>query len=158
MVIATDVANHGRIAPDMLSALNPVLPLLAARAAIELDNLKLGRPSGLENVRLLAERLTNTTEAGSGSGRQFSADPATLDIIMRALSASPKEFKTVQDVAKAAWAIAEELHSATKDQDSSAASESSLSKLCTFCVELAKSASIYRQLLEEAQPNHAPWS
>src|SRR5437762_14303583 len=73
---------------DSLSALSPDLPLLAARAAIELDNLIRQRHSNLENVQLLASRLTNSIEPSSQSDRRFTSDPATLDIVARALGAS----------------------------------------------------------------------
>src|SRR4051794_11206880 len=89
-----------QISRSVISALQPDLPLLASRAAIELDNLILNRPSALTNVLLLAACLLNPTEQDDSSGRQFTADPATLDVLTKALGAADNQVGTIQDAAR----------------------------------------------------------
>lgn len=134
------------------------LPLLASRAAIELDNYLQKKPSSFQNIRLLAQRLQESTDAMSGgSEHRFIADPAMSDMIIRAIDASQSQVRSIQEAANEAWRIAESLHSVEKTQCS--AEESSLKKLRTFCIELARSAAMYRQMIDEAaQPTHSQWS
>lgn len=144
-----------RTSREALSALSPDLPLLASRAAIELDNLLQGHGSNLRNVRLLSERLNNSTERITGNARQFVSDPATLDVLALALDASSVPVRSVQEVAEEAWRVAEELHHAASESHSET---QRLEKLRTFCNELSRNASIYRHLIEEAQPSYSRWS
>lgn len=138
---------------ESLSALSPELPLLATRAAIELDNILLQKDSSLENVRLLAEQLNGSTQ-GQGTVCQFTADLPTVDVISRALIASDCKVKTIADAAMEAWRMASELNAVGEGEEEAAR----LKRLRTFCVELARSASIFRSMFEEAQPSSSQWS
>lgn len=131
------------------------LPLLATRAAIELDNALLGRGASLNYVRLLAEQLDRSTEE-RGTVCHFTADLPTVDVIARALNAANRPVRTIAEAAAEAWNIAKDLHSAGEGGSENA--ENQLKRLRAFCVELARSASVFRSMLEEPQPASSQWS
>src|SRR5262249_55242582 len=142
---------------SLVPALRSDLPLLASRAALELDNQLQQKPVSFENVRMLAQRLQESTNVSSGGNeRKFIADPAMSDMIIRAIDALQPPVQSIQDAAREAWEIAESLHSV--EQTHCSPEESSLKKLRTFCNALARSAAIYRHMIEEVQPNHSQWS
>jgi hypothetical protein len=144
--------TNGHIASSLLV---PDLPLMATRAAMELDNILLERASSLEYVRLLADHLDRSTE-GQGSVCHFTADLPTVDVIARALVAANCPVQTMADAATAAWKMAKELHSAGEPATEPA--ENQIKRLRTFCIELAKSAAIFRSMFEEPQPSSSQWS
>src|ERR1700676_1363601 len=100
-----------------LSGIRSDLPLLAARAALELDNQLLKKPVSFENVRLLAKRLHESTNASpGGADPKFIANPATSDVIIRAIEALQPQMRSIQEAATEAWRIAESLHSVEQTQ------------------------------------------
>jgi len=145
---------------EVLSVLNSDLPLLASRAAAELDNVLIGRSLAVDNVRLLAERLNKSMGPAAEAVEEYGGDPATLNVIAHALDASHSRIKTMHDAVQEALKVAQELHSAIKSPEQSLRedSEKLLAKLRTFCIDLARSAAIYRNMIDEGQPGQSHWS
>src|SRR5437868_4395266 len=78
--------HMSRIGASVLRALDPDLPFLATRAAIELDTLLVGQATDLQAVRQLAESVRTLTEFNSESGqRRLEMDPPTVEVFNRAL-------------------------------------------------------------------------
>ncbi len=72
-----------------LQIMDPDLPLLASKAAIELDNEIAGRPADLEPVRRLASLLRNSiAQADTAGSLKSLMDPSTVTALGRALSES----------------------------------------------------------------------
>lgn len=147
--------------PVATSSLGPDFPWLASRAAIELDGILIGRANpSVESIRQLAQRLGNSTNLNAGSERSFVADLPTLDIFTRALTASRTSVSTVNDAAREAWRISEELHR-TPDRSQLEASQEArrqIEMLRTFCIELARNSVVYRQLIDEPDASQSFWS
>jgi len=136
----------------MLNALEPGLSFLASQAAIELDNLLLGRKTTLEAVQLLGRRLNAATEAVEGSaGRRTLMDAPTVSILSNAISASrSKNLRTLDELASESWKMANDLQDTTES-----ANQQALKKLRSFCVCLSQIARSYRQFIEDMQVEQA---
>ena len=141
--------------PNRLSALDPGLPFLASQAAIELDNLLLGRDVELKAVKQLAERLDQSTGqvAGTESHRSLT-DPATITLFNRAVVASGKlDVRTVDELASEAGRIAHELQNSEEKSD-----KGQIKYLRTFCTHLAQSALALEQSLFKTHSRAKNWS
>lgn len=132
----------------MLNALEPGLSFLASQAAIELDNLLLRRPTGLEAVQTLGQRLNAATEPVQGSAeRRTLMDAPTVSILSSAISASrSQDVRTLAELADESWKMANELQVAKDSADRQA-----ITKLRSFCVFLSQNARSYRQSIEDMQ-------
>ena len=60
---------------------DPALAFLAARAAVELDQLTDGRSSGSEALRQVADLLKEMAVSGRSTTRRRALDPVTLDLL-----------------------------------------------------------------------------
>jgi hypothetical protein len=132
----------------VLSALDPSLSRIASLAAIELDNLLLGKNSGLEAVQVLGQRLNKLTEPVEGTDERKSLmDAPTVSILSNAFSASrSQDVQTLAELTREAWQMASDLESTDPEQDRQA-----LERCRAFCVFLSQNARSYRQAIYDMQ-------
>lgn len=137
-----------------LRALDPGLPLLASQAAIELDTLIAGEEIQPRAVHRLARILSNSfetpIEAGQGATSVKSLmDPATVNVLSRALDTSGHEVKDLEELIDKARSVANRLVETSKT-----AEQGTLERARTFCVALSRYAAAYRQSIHDLQPQH----
>jgi hypothetical protein len=126
------------------------LSSLASTAAIEFDNLLLGKESDLQAATTLAERLRNSFEPNNGVGTPKSLmDPATLTILGEAAIKSnfQPNIVDVSDLISHALSIADNLTDKEQDEDR-------LKWARTFCLALSKCAEAYRRSIYDLRPSH----
>jgi hypothetical protein len=143
--------SMSRISDDrqgILRALDPKLPFLAARAAMELDSLILAQQPSLDSVRQLASLLQGSTIVTSGQ-RQSLMDPATVDLVGRAIVSQGNQVLTITDLADAAARIANDLAGAEQDPQ-----RQLIEKMREFCVALSREASAYLFSETDAEASH----
>jgi len=139
-------------AQEALRALDPGLPLLAARAAIELDSLLRKQTTGLEATKGLALRLSRSFEgAQEGPGPHFLVDPPTETLVTRAFRQAhwAGSVQTVSELATEASKLAASLQNTTKDSD-----PKTLEDARAFCAALAESAALYGHSQRSQLPMH----
>jgi len=137
-----------------LRAFEPSLPMLATRAAVELDAQRQGQTSNMEAVRELSELLKNSfdQEPLGGSGCQSGSllDPSTMVLVGRALETIPdKRVTKVAEVQKMMQEIAEWL-----DESAANASAQHAAVLRDFCLALARGASSQHRNFRDETPAH----
>lgn len=138
---------------QMLRALDPNLPFLASEAAIELDNLLLAQTGSLDNVKLLAERLKNTSEKVDGdTTRRALMDLPTVEVISAVFMSQGHQVKTLNELVQEAWSISGNLERSGAEQD-----RALIAKTRDFCVALSKCASSYYETVTESGQTEAPW-
>jgi hypothetical protein len=152
-MMPSDVQSEHTVAP--LSALDPGLPLLASEAAIELDDLLLGKAVDLRATRCLALRLeTSTEKIGESSDRKSLMDPTTVSVFTSAMRASGlRSVHTLTELASEAWQISEKLKSTETDQN-----KEQLKRLRAFCIELARKTVAHEISACEMEMNGCDWS
>lgn len=147
--------------PEDLIAQNPPrtslreLPFVAACAAMELDNILLGKTSDTSSVGTLASFLREAAESdGNGTSLLALIDPSTATIFSSAITASlHANVRSLQELASEAIKIAEEL-----DETSPSSSEKlAIEKLRAFCSHLAKSAVANEHALLERHSAPSEW-
>jgi hypothetical protein len=128
---------------------DPDLPFLAAQAAVEIDNLLLGRDSTLDAVHALGELLKKSTEEIAGeTGRKTLMDPPTVSVVSDALSATRSDHvRTLGEFAAEAWKVANELHEAKPNQ-----TREKLERARLFCVTLSQMVTSYQQSVYDIEP------
>ena len=136
-------------------SLDSDLPFLASQAAIELDNLLLGKNVDLKAVKRLAQQLEDSTAQGVGTENRISLmDPATVSVFSNAISTSGmQEVKTLGELAGKAWQIARELQGSQEDSE-----KQRLQQLGTFCTHLARSAIAHERALYDLHSPNKDWS
>jgi hypothetical protein len=117
------------------TVLDSDVPFLAVKAAIELDNLKLGKTSSLTAVRSLAARLKSSGRVPTSTAADSLFDPPTIAAMRDAIAATPfGEPKTIESLATEAWQIATKLSALTPEPSSQL---ETLKKFCTILSERA---------------------
>lgn len=142
------MTNHG----EMLSPLDPDLPLLASQAAIEVDRVIRQQPIGFTAVKKLASLLSNSVEVGPDPGSTFALiDPTTAALVTRAFRVSKvgADVRTVDELAHKAWDIAQSLNKSDESSDAE-----SLLTIRAFCVALSECAASYVQSVYAERPSH----
>lgn len=137
-----------------LKATDPRVPMIATRAAVELDAKRRGVLSNMHAVRELSDLLKNSlTQALETVGtRRTSAllDPITTVVVGRALSSIPdRQTAKVADI--------EALLSEVADWLTRAASQSEPSHtdvLRDFCLALARGTSSHLRNFQDERPTH----
>jgi hypothetical protein len=137
-----------------LRALQPSLPMLATRAAVELDTLRRGNQSDMEAVRELSELLKNSFEQeyeNDGTHRAGSLlDPSTMLLVGRAIATIPdKRVTKVAEVQQIILEVAKWL-----DETAANASPGRAVVLRDFCLELARGASSHHRDFRDEKPTH----
>lgn len=140
---------------NLLEAMDPELPFLAARAAIELDNLLLNRGQKLDAVASLAERLRNSSTRITNVQRDKAlVDLSTVEILSSSVSATEQfSGSTLQDLAAKASEIAANLQTASERKSA----DSAIARSRAFCVALSRCASSYTQSVYESGQTEQPW-
>jgi hypothetical protein len=126
------------------------VPLLAIKAANELDELMVGRSSGLTAVEQLTGRLDRSFPVTSTDQNSF-VDSETVAVFSEAISGI-EEVKTIEDLVARTREIAGNLKIvnvvlAKNDQEQ-------LRKLRAYCLALASAAASFRNSVYEARPQH----
>lgn len=138
----------GETAP--LTVLDPDVPFLAARAAIELDNLRLGRSIGFGAVHDLAARLRRSSapaEEQELCGRLTSWDPPTVSAMSEAICAwTSQRPRSLEALVQEAWSLAQSLQSTNSDDELLG-----LEKATHFCRILSERATAYQQSMYEPE-------
>ena len=137
-----------------LRAFEPSLPMLATRAAVELDAQRRARVSSMEAVRELSELLKNSfdqePESGSGGKSGSLLDPSTMVLVGRALETIPdKRVTKVAEVQEMMREVAEWL-----DASAANASAQHADVLRDFCLALARGASSHHRDFRDEMPTH----
>jgi hypothetical protein len=125
------------------------LCLLASNAAVELDDLLLGRSSHMDSVHELAEILGRIGEPDTAeSPLAMRVDPYAALVVSNALDESRwcTPLATLADLAREAGTIAARLH------DSRTSQSDSIERMRSFCIALSKSAAAYGDSLKALRP------
>ena len=137
---------------ERIRAIDPDLPMLAAQAAIELDNFALGRGSSASAVCKLASRLKNAFQPPNGTGsRRSLMDVSTKILVGRALDSSRIGSPTteVNEKMGEVWEVANQLEVVGQHT-----APDVLAQLRGFCTALAKNAASYRRSIHDLTPSH----
>lgn len=129
----------------VLRALDADVPLLATRAAIELDRLIENDDIGLVNVYKLASLLQESS-VRVGSTKNPLMDPATVTVMNHAITGSGfgSEMVRVDELIAKSFEIAGKLSSA-ETENKIESSKEDLKKLKKFCMILSNLSASYRQ-------------
>lgn len=127
------------------------LSSLACRAAIELDNLLIGRhDKGLASFSKLASLLNSRLTVSEGEAER--SDPITLAMLRSALhdaGSTIAEPQRLQDLVNEAAHLTSRLERATGQSN-----HGELAALRTFCVALSKVAARYEHPIEDLESSH----
>lgn len=143
------------IAPNPAEISLRELPFVSACAAIELDDILLGRPTDTSSVGVLAAFLREAAESGDNGGTVLGLiNPSTATIFSSAITASSHtSVRSLEELASEAIKIAEEL-----DETSPSSSEKlGIEKLRAFCSHLARSAVANEHALLERHSAPSEW-
>lgn len=147
--ISTNIPN------DLFDVADPNMPFLAAKAALELDNLANEKISSLTHVKELAKLLTSSAgvPSGAGSGEARSLiDPISSNVITRAfLDSYQQSFKSMTELASATLALSTNLNEASSDVSSN---RELLAQLRDFCLALSRYASNCRESVYGERASH----
>jgi hypothetical protein len=135
-----------------LRALDPDLPLLAAQAAMELDNFRLQHGSEFDAVAQLATRLKNCFANVPDSPKTKALlDSGAVSILGRALDSSrwAEKVSTLSQLSQELWKVAELL-----ERVPSSPKDLPIEKIRDFCVALSECAGSYRQSFNDLRPSN----
>ena len=142
---------------DLLMAIDPELPFLAAKAAVELDNLLLKRPcQQLTSVVLLAKKLEHSSARISGSVSQRKLmDLPDIEVLNNTVHATGNfSGVTLNELAIKASKIAKQLQTVGEKKGESG----TIAESRAFCVALSRCASSYMQSASESGYSEHHWS
>ena len=123
------------------------LALLASRAAVEVDDLLLGRPSTLDAVRRLADHLQSKLRLDKAPASMRLMDPTTVVMVRRAMNASGGAVNTIDELVARANEMTAEVPSATGDRGR-------LESARGFCVALSRIADSYGPSMDDGDEPH----
>ena len=128
------------------------LPLLASRAAIELENFRLGSPVSIDTAKELLEYLKNslTKNYTPGSSDNF-VDYGTAAVIGQALNLAHE--KTIGDIVNEASKVFITLEKTTGETERN---DKLISEMRDFFVAVSKSASFYKDSLSDKKYQTIP--
>lgn len=140
-----------------VNVLDPELPLLASRAAVELDGVIQKHNTSLVSVHRLAERLRHALPSCEPNEppRALLADAATVTILGQAVNIADQNnpprnpLSTIDELQRRTKQIVEELGNAA-----SADSQMSFEWARAFCLALSKCAASYRKSVYDLRPPH----
>ena len=140
-------------------ALDPELPRLAARAAFQLDNLRLraeGRDdvaTNQEAIEQLAARLQAVASSAPSSSRRTRVDPVTTGVLHGAVLQSRQEPpKNLVGVLAQVGRLAEELSKIGRDQ----AEGIYIAELRDFCLAISELTASKQRLTRSPRPSRVP--
>jgi hypothetical protein len=134
-----------------LRALDPDLPMLAARAAMELDNYRSSGDRGFFAVKQLSRRLRNSFQSQGAATHKALLDSGTVTLLGRALNSSKwaGDVSTIDQLSAELWEVAERLEGVEGDPG-----QQPIEKIRDFCVALSECAASYRQAFYDLRPPH----
>lgn len=136
-----------------LRVLDPNLPFLASTAAIELDNLLLGRKTNLKPVYILQGMLKDSFEIDRENGATRSLmDPSTLTVLGEAINTSQDQRRVtkIEDLIATASSIANDLSRRTNTKNN----RERLEWARAFCVSLSRLTAAYHKSIFDLRPQH----
>jgi hypothetical protein len=142
----------GKQSVEIMEADDPDFSFLASQAAVELDNLSLGRQTRVENVRRLGRILEASVKSTSSVGtRGAFGSTGTLGVFGRAIEASASGHPrlTMSELIDEAWKMAEQLSASSGSED-----KNHLKQLRTFCVALSRASASFRLAVTGEQYEH----
>jgi hypothetical protein len=133
-----------------LSALDPRLSFLASQAAVELDNVLLGRIGNLEAVKQLGSRLQRSMgNQDQGREERTFFDAPTVSVLTDAISQLSVPVQTFPQLVSEAWQMATELQGFRGDVPP--CDVNGIARLRSFCLFLSQNARSYRQSILDMQ-------
>lgn len=136
---------------DQFRALDPDLPLLAARAAAELDLLiQVGKGKQIKKVetdavQALSSRLAHFQAFSPEKGQKSLYDPVSTDVFMKAYQETNKPvLKNITDLVAATHLLSDSLNKAKESQNNGSISDM-LPVLRDFCIALSDYSAYKRQ-------------
>ena len=144
---------------DLMSQLRNDLPSLASHAAVELDDVILGRVKSLAAVEQLASVMSEfLTSADKADQLTASVDPRTMVIVSRAINdsglAGSSPLTKVKDLQQEADVISKKLRSLTEPDALKKLDHDALEKMRAFCLKLSKFAMVSYRAGEEYRHRH----
>jgi hypothetical protein len=143
---------------DRPLSLGSDLPSVACQAAIELDNLILGRANDLPSVRELSARLTQEVPALPDLASPLSlVDPSTVVVLhgtfQEARMTAPSD--DIGDLTRQAGEIVRRLRRASDDPQVARTSDrEGLRQLKEFCLILSRRSAAANRDVDESRPTH----
>ncbi|MBI4028099.1 MAG: hypothetical protein HY360_24155 [Verrucomicrobia bacterium] len=137
-----------------LRAIEPALPMLATRAAVELDAQRRGVTNNMEAVLELGALLKNSLDqnADAEPSQQPTSllDPSTMVLVGRAFEKIPnKQVTNVAELQQNLREISEWFNQSASNADASHAEV-----LRDFCLALASGASAHHREFRDEQPTN----
>jgi hypothetical protein len=137
-----------------LRAIEPTLPMLATRAAVELDAQRRGKNSDMDAVRelggLLKNSLDQKSEAGPSQQPTSLLDPGTMVLVGRALErVLDKHVTKIVELQQKLREISEWFEQSASNADASRAEA-----LRDFCLALASGASAHHREFRDEKPTN----
>jgi hypothetical protein len=131
---------------------------IASQAALELDDLYLGRPRGLDAVSLLADDLLNVVVRSGGKGNAVPLLNSSTVVVMKAAIDDSNygiehRIDTVQDLVGQVDTLGGTLKSFTV-KEPSAIDPEEIRVLRAFCVALSRHEFANDQLMDESRSSH----
>jgi hypothetical protein len=146
--ISTGAERKQRLRP-----LDPSLPLLAAEAALELDEVRLGKLDVSQAAAQLAEMLQNSFRRSSGQPEErYLIDPGALTVLTDAVTRcrAGQEEKDLPALVEEAWYISRGLTNAAGGNQ-----RDQIEELRDFCVALSRCAGAYVETVRGSSPRPA---
>lgn len=136
---------------EILRAWDTDLPLLSAKAAIELERYANGASVELSSVRRLAELIKNSIQREPNTAPRSLMDPSTIVVFGSAISRTRTwpETITMNDLLQEALRIASTLSDPSKDLHNE-----EITQTRDFCIALSRCASSYRHSMFGYRPKH----
>lgn len=133
-----------------LRVLDPDLPFLAAKVAVDVDILLAGKLKDRSAMTQLAEKLLESTSLSSGVQRP-QMDFATLTILRGAVSetANTTSLTEVENLLERAREIAEILEKGTPDNN-----REKLEEAGNFCMALSQATAAHVESIRDLRPVH----
>jgi hypothetical protein len=139
--------------PARLQAFDPDLPMLAAQAAMELDNYQCTGEKGFSAVKELHSQLQNSFAHTGGANPSCKnlLDSSAVSLLGHALHATSwvKDIATVDQLSGELWGIAQWLGRVETEAD-----QLPIEKIRDFCVALSECAASQRQAFHDLRPFH----
>jgi len=130
------------------------LALLASRAAVQIDDILLGRPPTRGPIEQLADHLTARLQTVAPScGATQLVDPATVVVVERAMRATGSSARTLEELVQLARAIAETMRPGSEPASTESRREG-LVRARIFCVALSQAAMSSLPSIDEADITH----
>jgi hypothetical protein len=125
--------------------------MLAARAAMELDNYRSSGEAAFVAVKELSRRLNNSFRNQGAAAQKASLDSGTVTLVGRALNTSrwSGDVATIDQLDSELWQVARRLQDVEDDPRGQP-----VDKIRDFCVALSECASSYRQAFHDLRPGH----